>query len=259
LLFMGRRENQQEGSKALKTGLSGKTAIVTGGSKGYGSGIAEALKRRDANVWITGRDEAALVSTASRLGVNWFQGDVTSPRDWDRLFDVVMGEMGRLDILVNNAGAGIRIAPLAEMSDDEIHQSIAVNLTGAILGCRRAARVMAQQESGIIINVSSACQREAWPGWSVYSAAKAGLYQLSNCLYTELREKGVRVTTLIASWGATEFLQAADLAPFGAELAAKCIQPDDLGDLVVTICELPSHLEMQDVTLWPLVQKVEPL
>ncbi|GAB4527091.1 MAG: SDR family NAD(P)-dependent oxidoreductase [Anaerolineae bacterium] len=243
----------------MRTDLSGKTAIVTGGSKGYGSGIAEALSRKKVNVWITGRDESALASTASRLGVRWLAADVTSPLDWDRLFDAVLGETGRLDILVNNAGAGIRIAPLAEMTDEEIQRSIAVNLTGAALGCRRAAGVMGRQGSGTIINISSACQSHAWPGWSVYSAAKAGLAQLSNCLYTELRERGVRVTTLVPSWGATEFLDAAHLSPFDPDVAARCIQPEDMGDLVVSICELPPHLEIQDVTLWPLVQKVEPL
>jgi NAD(P)-dependent dehydrogenase (short-subunit alcohol dehydrogenase family) len=243
----------------MKTDLSDQVAIVTGGAKGYGAGIAQSLKRKGVRVWITGRDESALANTASRLEVHWLRADVTSPIDWDRLFDQVMGETGRLDILVNNAGAGLRIAPLAELTDDEIHESIAVNLTGAILGCRRAAQVMAHQGSGTIINVSSSCQEQAWPGWSVYSAAKAGLAQLSNCLYTELREEGVRVTTLIPSWGATQFLDAASLPDFEPEVAAKCIQPDDLGDLVVTICELPPHLEMQDVRLWPLIQKVEPL
>ncbi len=189
-----------------KIDLSGTTAIVTGGAKGYGAGIAEALRRKGVNVWITGRDEPALVNTASRLGVSWFRADVTSSADWDSLFDTVLEETGRLDILVNNAGAGVRIAHLAELTDDEIHQALAVNLTGAILGCSRAAKIMAQQRSGTIINISSACQEQAWPGWSVYSAAKAGLAQLSNCLYTELREEGVRVTTLIPSWGAMGFL-----------------------------------------------------
>jgi NAD(P)-dependent dehydrogenase (short-subunit alcohol dehydrogenase family) len=243
----------------VKTDLSGKTAIVTGGSRGYGAGIAQALRGRGVNVWITGRDESTLADTANRLGVSWRRADAASAEDWDRLVDAVMKETGRLDILVNNAGGGVRIAPLVEMTDDDIYQSIAVNLTGVILGCRRAAQLMARHGSGTIINVSSACQNHAWPGWSVYSAAKAGLAQLSNCLYTELREKGVRVTTVIPAWGATGFLEAAQLPPFETELAAQCIQPEDLGDLVASVCELPPYLEMQDVTLWPLIQKVEPL
>ena len=243
----------------MRTDLTNQTAIVTGGAKGYGAGIAQALKEKGVQVWITGRDRQALDRAAREWGVHALPADVTSPADWDHVFDSVLGETGRLDILVNNAGAGIRIAHLADTSDDEIAASIAVNLTGAILGCRRAARVMKEQGAGTIVNVSSACQREAWPGWAVYSAAKAGLAQLSNCLYTELRPYGVRVTTLIPSWGATEFLTATGLPDFNPEVKDKCIQPRDLVDIVVTICELPPHLEMQDVAIWPLIQKVEPL
>jgi short-subunit dehydrogenase len=118
---------------------------------------------------------------------------------------------------------------------------------------------MKRQRSGTIVNVSSVCQRQAWPGWSMYSAAKAGLAQLSNCLYTELRPFGVRVTTVIPSWGATQFLDAANLPGRSPEEDALCIQPEELGDLVVTVCELPAHLALQDLTLWPLIQQVEPL
>jgi NAD(P)-dependent dehydrogenase (short-subunit alcohol dehydrogenase family) len=243
----------------MKTDLSGKTAVVTGGARGYGAGIASALRQKGVRVWITGRDPVTLQNAAQQLGVEAICADVTSSEDWDRVCDGVLREAGRLDILVNNAGAGVRIVPLIEMTDEEILSSIMVNLTGAVLGCRRAARIMKEQRSGTIVNVSSVCQREAWPGWSVYSAAKAGLAQLSNCLYTEVRESNVRVTTLSPSWGATEFLGAAGLVPFKPDLRAKCIQPEDLGDMVVTICELPPHLEIQDLTLWPLVQRVEPL
>jgi NADP-dependent 3-hydroxy acid dehydrogenase YdfG len=69
----------------------------------------------------------------------------------------------------------------------------------------------------------------------------------------------VRVTSLIPSWGATNFLTAAHLQGFDPETAAAAIQPEDLGDLVVTICTLPPHLNIEELTLWPLVQKVEPL
>ena len=241
----------------VKTELSGMTAIVTGGSKGYGLGIAEGLKAKGVQVWITGRDDKALATTAKHLKVESIRADVTRAEDWDRLIASVMKATGKLDILVNNAGSGVHITQLADMTDEEVLESIAVNLTGAILGCRRAAKIMMRQESGTIINVSSVCQSEAWPGWSVYSAAKAGLAQLSNCLYTEMRPHGVRVTTLVPSGGATEFMKTAHLAPYTPE--DKYIQPRELGDLVVTICELPKHLEMQNLTLWPMIQKVEPL
>ncbi len=239
--------------------LSGSTAIVTGGSKGYGAGIAEALKNKGVSVWITGRDEIALRKTADRIGVFYQRADVTDPNDWDSLMSTVIDKEKRIDILVNNAGAGISISPLDQQKDEEIESSIAVNLTGVILGCRRVIPHMKNQKSGTIINISSVCANQAWPGWAVYSAAKAGVVQLSNCLYTELRDHGVRVTSVIPSWGATRFLTAAYLKDFDPDTRSKAIQPKELGDLIVTICCLPPHLEIQDVTLWPLVQKVEPL
>jgi NAD(P)-dependent dehydrogenase (short-subunit alcohol dehydrogenase family) len=243
----------------MKVDLNDKTAIITGGSRGYGTGIAKVLAEKGCRVWITARGEEDLRETAERIGVHYVPADVTNPDDWDRVFEKVTGETGRLDILVNNAGAGVEIAPLAEQTDEQIQKSIDINLTGAIFGCRRAARVMARQGSGTIVNVSSVCEQQAWPGFGPYSAAKAGLAQLSNCLYTELRERGVRVTTLTPSWGATNFAEAAGLEAKDEETREKCIQPRELGEIVAQICELPAHLEIQNLTLWPRIQEVVPL
>jgi NAD(P)-dependent dehydrogenase (short-subunit alcohol dehydrogenase family) len=132
-----------------------KIAVVTGGSKGYGAGIAEVLQREGARVWITGRDAPALKAAAQRLGVRAVRADVTRPRDWDRVFDTVLKAAGRLDILVNNAGGGVKIAPMSEQTDESIAQIVALNLTGQLYGCRRAAKVMAAQRDGVIVNISS--------------------------------------------------------------------------------------------------------
>ncbi len=210
-------------------------------------------------MWISGRSEADLRQVAAGIGARAVVADVTVGADWDRLLGEVMREAGRLDILVNNAGAGVRIAPAAEQADAEIERSLAVNLTGAILGCRRAAAIMTRQKSGTIVNVSSVCAVEAWPSWSVYSAAKAGLLQFTRCLYTELRPWGARATCLIPSWGATSFLRASGLADFDPETSLRSIQPAEIGRVVVDICLLPPHLTVQEMTLLPLVQQIEPL
>lgn len=242
--------------------LDGAVAIVTGGSRGYGAGIAEALRQAGAQVWITARGEKALAATAERLGVHAIRADVTIPEDWDRLFAEVAGGTGRLDVLVNNAGAGIHIAPMTEQTDADIATSIMVNLTGTLFGCRRAAQVMQQQKHGTIINISSVCALHAWPGFGPYSAAKAGLNMFSHCLYTELREAGVRVTTLTPSWGATNFAVAAGLPPGPNDtptVRAKKMQPLELGRLVVQVCTLPEHLVIPDMTVQPLIQRIEPM
>jgi NAD(P)-dependent dehydrogenase (short-subunit alcohol dehydrogenase family) len=241
------------------SGVKGKTTIVTGGSKGYGYGIAEALKSAGAEVWITSRHRDELERAAGKLGVHAFAADATRAEDWDRLIEAATDRNGTVDILVNNAGGGIKKAPLVEQSDEQIEGSIAVNLTAAILGCRRVVPFMKAQKSGIIVNVSSICAREAWPGWSVYSAAKVGLSLFSQCLYLEVQDFGVRVTTLIPSWGETEFLAATNLPPREPDIEKKVTKPRELGDLVVQICELPEHLEILDFTVLPTVQKISPM
>jgi len=239
--------------------LSKCTAIVTGGSKGYGAGISEALKAKGVDVWITGRNEKDLKATAQRMDVHFVKADITKGEDWDSLLEEVLKISGRLDILINNAGAAINIASTEEQTDEDITESITVNLIGPIMGCSRAARIMQKQKSGTIINISSVCARQAWPGWSVYSAAKGGLVQFSKGLYTELRESGVRVTSVIPSWGATEFGTTARMERRDAETSAKCIQPLELGDIIANICSIPSHLEIQEITILPLIQEIIPL
>ncbi len=189
--------------------LAGRIAIVTGGSRGYGRGIAARLAEAGATVYMTGRTESDLAQAAETIGGRPFVADVTKPTDWDRLISTVQRECGRLDLLINNAGAGIKVAPLVEQTDEELARSLNVNLLGAMLGCRRVARLMIAARSGLIVNISSVCARYAYPGWSAYSAAKAGLDQFGRCLYTELRPHGVRVTTLTPSWGATDFVVGA--------------------------------------------------
>jgi len=234
-------------------------ALVTGASRGFGAGIAETLIAEGARVWVSARGGEELADTARRIGAEAVTADVTRSEDWDRLFQTVLDKAGRLDILVNNAGGTVRVAPLAELADEDIEWDLALNLTSAILGSRRAAAVMQKQKSGTIVNVSSVCAVEAWPQWAVYSAAKAGLLQLTKCLYAELRPYGARATCLIPSWGATNFSKAAGLPEFDPTTAEKCIQPLELGRVVADICALPPHLSIQELILWPLVQEVVPL
>lgn len=237
--------------------LNHANALVTGGSDGYGRGIAKILGSAGANVWITGRDADKLNRTAAELGVHAIQADVSSGSDWDR----VMNETGDLDILVNNAGNGGRIVPVREQTDEDIIRTININLTGAILGCRRAGAVMVKRGHGIILNISSVCALYAWPSWSVYTAAKAGLSKFSHGLYTELRPFGVRVTCVTPSWGQTGFNQAANICGASEDpaLAARCIAPEELGIIIRSIIEQPDHLAVPDITVQPMIQDITPM
>jgi len=231
--------------------------IVTGGSDGYGRGIAQILAKAGAEVWITGRNEEKLDAAAKELGVHAVRAEVSSGADWDRL----LAETGDPDVLVNNAGTGGKIAPVDKQSDEEICRTIAVNLIGAILGCRRVAARMKQRQRGVIINISSVCASYAWPGWSVYTAAKAGISKFSHGLYTELRPYGVRVSCIAPSWGQTGFNRAAQItgASEDPELSSRCIAPEELGEIVRSIIELPDHLAVPDLTLQPMIQDICPM
>ncbi len=237
--------------------LKDKKILVTGGGSGYGYGIAKILKDAGAEVWITGRDRNKLDKAISELGVKAVCADVSSGVDWDRVFV----EMGDIDVLVNNAGAGGHIAPVAEQCDEDILAVIGANLTGVIFGCSRAAKIMCAKRSGTILNISSVCALYAWPGWSVYTAAKAGVAKFSHGLYTELRPFGVRVTCLTPSWGQTAFNQASNItgASENPELASKCTRPEELGVLVKEILETPDHLAIPDLTIQPMVQDICPM
>src|SRR6478735_1846916 len=99
--------------------LSGQTALVTGGAKGFGLGIALALKKDGARVVVTGRDQTAL-HRAEAVGLIAVRADATVPADWDRVIQQVLEKGGRLDILVNNAGGGVKIAATEHQDDASI-------------------------------------------------------------------------------------------------------------------------------------------
>lgn len=236
-----------------------KVAIITGGNGGYGAGIAEVFKNDGMEVYITGRNEEKLQATAERLGVYPIQADVQSSADWDRVFETVINRSGTVDYLINNAGGGVNKGHLSELSDEDIIACVNINLTGTILGSKRAAQIMKERQTGTIINISSVVALEAWPGWTVYSAAKGGLDQFTKCLYAELRPFGARATLVIPSWGQTDFMANANLPSQGEDIRTVATKPTELGELVLYCCKLPSHLWLQEAILWPTVQEVIPL
>lgn len=141
-----------------------------------------------------------------------------------------------------DAGGAVEVTPLAEFEDASIRQCVDTNLVGPLLGLRRAIPLFTKQGGGLVINISSICGVRAWPGWAPYSAAKAGLNQLGRCVYAELREQGVRVTTVVPSWGATGFVDAAGIEGHPAgdpAVRERCMQPAEMGRLVLDIVEMP--------------------
>ena len=242
--------------------LAGATAIVTGASAGYGFGIARQLVAAGCTVLGTGRREERLRKACADSGAIPVVADASSPTDWDKVVNQAVEQCGRIDILVNNAGSGVQVGPFENLTAEQSKQILDSNLLSVVLGSRAVAPVMVKNGSGIIVNVSSVCAQYSWQGWSVYSAAKAGVERFTKSFYVEYREKGLRATTLTPSWGVTEFAHSAAIEGHPStqpETQEQCTKPEELGDAVVHICATPAHLNLLEYTLIPTVQDFEPM
>lgn len=177
--------------------LAGKVAIVTGAGQGIGREIALLLAKDGADVMPVDINEAAAQKTAEEIRAlgrrsEPFVVDVTKTEQVDAAVEAVRERYGRVDMLVNNAGI-IRDALLHKMTDDEWDAVINVHLKGTFLFTRAVARVMREQESGSIVNLSSIAAKVGNIGQANYSAAKAGIVAFTKVAAKELARKGVRV------------------------------------------------------------------
>lgn len=188
--------------------LSGKVAIVTGGGRGLGLGIAGTLADRGAIVAITGRNKADLDAAASDFVANSklvtaHQGDVSSSAAVDTIVRSVMERHGRIDILVNNAGIADEAAFL-DIEEENWRRVIDVNLTGVFLMSQRVARQMRSQGGGAIVNIGSIEAHGADGPFASYVAAKFGLRGMTMSAAIELAEHGIRVNSVSPGWVHTQ-------------------------------------------------------
>lgn len=184
--------------------IKGAKALVTGGSEGIGLAIAEALIAEGADVAITGRREDVLSEASSRIGAHAIQGDVGVEEDAIRTVQTFVDHFGRIDVLVNNAGIGY-FAPLVELDREKFEALFRINVTGAMLMGREAAKHFVAQESGHLINISSTSGLNGGPNSSAYGASKFALRGMTECWRHELRRSNVRVMLVNPSEVLTEF------------------------------------------------------
>ena len=180
--------------------LTGRAMIVTGGSRGIGAAIAAVLAEHGASVLVSGRDADRVRSAVKAMEglpgrVIGLAADAARREDVDRLVDAARQEFGRLDVVVNNAGI-TSDALLVRMKDDDWDRVMEVNLRGAFLLTRTAAKVMMRQKSGRIINIASAAGAMGNAGQANYSAAKAGLIGLTKASARELAHWGILVNAV---------------------------------------------------------------
>jgi len=216
--------------------LEGRTALVTGGSRGIGKAIAAELAGAGATVVVgyrSGAEEAE--GAASEIGARAVQADVSEAEDAKRLVE----EAGDVDILVNNAGV-TRDGLLARMPDEDWRVVLDTNLGGTFNTCRAASRGMMRRRSGAIVNVSSIVGLHGNPGQTNYSASKAGIIGFTKALARELGSRGVRANVVAPGYITTrlttelpEELQNAMLAntPLG-----RFGDPEDVAGAVRFLC-----------------------
>lgn len=205
-------QQQKDYSKIFD--IKGRKAIVTGGSRGIGKALAQALAAHGVDVALVVRsslDQAQILATQLRdQGVDSFaiQADVSLEDDVQRMTDAVIARWGRVDILVNNAGI-VLPANAEECALDTWRQTMAVNLDGVFLVSRQVGKHMIKQRSGSIINIGSMSGRIVnWPfRHAAYNVSKAGVHMLTKCLAAEWAEHNIRVNALAPGYIMTELTE----------------------------------------------------
>ncbi len=230
--------------------LNGKVAIVTGGTKGIGRGIAEALVREGSNVSVSARSRNEIDETVRELralGRGSVTGVVCDVRDHNQvksLFELTIVELGGVDILVNNAGIGI-FATVEEMSPADFRAVLETNVFGVFYCCHEAIPLMKQRGGGYIINISSLAGANAHPRLAAYNASKFGLNGFSEALMQEVRHDGIKVSYIMPGSVNTEF--GGD-SP--SDQNSWQLQPADIARVVIDLLHhderaLPSRIEIR--------------
>src|SRR5947207_12759968 len=239
--------------------LTGRKALVTGGARGLGAGMAEALARAGAAVVIGDiREELgeATVDAIKKAGGDaaFLPLDVTDDQSWERCVEGTIAELGGLDIVVNNAGVEITQL-VVDLDPDDIRKVLEVNVLGTALGIKHAFRAMrpggAAGKGGAVINVASVAATIAFPGIAGYSATKSAVDRLTrvaamesgklgygvrvNCVYPGLvpTEMGTQLAVDMATLGLYPSTEAAAGAVIGLTALGRLREVSDMADVVV--------------------------
>ena len=225
-----------------------KVVVITGGSKGIGYGIAESLLKEKAKVAITSRTQASAdeavaslrkIKGAEVIGV---ASDVRSADSEQRAIDQVLRKWGKVDVLVANAGLG-HFGSIETLTEEQWRDTIDTNLTGVFFSVKAALPAL-KDTKGYIITIASLAGTNFFAGGSAYNASKFGLVGFSQAVMLDVRNYGIRVTTIMPGSVATEFSGTS-----GSKESWK-IQPEDIGQMVVDLLRmhprtLPSKIEVR--------------
>ena len=229
--------------------IENKIVVVTGGSKGIGYAIAEALLKRGAKVFVCARNKSELKTALENLSAHGrVEGeicDVRSEAQVRMMLEECVRLFGAVDVLVNNAGIGIIGKTVEEMTAEEFEQTLQTNLFGVFYACHYAIPVMKKRGGGYIINISSLAGQNAHPKMAAYNASKFGLNGFTEALMQEVRGDNIKVTAICPGSVNTYFGgdQPSDEKSWQ-------IQPADIAQIVIDLLNfneraLPSKIEIR--------------
>ncbi|MGH6906112.1 MAG: SDR family NAD(P)-dependent oxidoreductase [Geminicoccaceae bacterium] len=181
--------------------LEGRTAIITGGGRGIGRAVAEALAAGGAGIVIAARNQRELRATAAAVGAaggraEVVAGDIADPPTSQRLLETALGSFGGCDVLINAAAI---VGPTGETETLDLEawsETLRINLTGTFLACRAVLPEMKRRRRGKILNIASGLAVRPQPGLAAYSATKAAVVQFSRVLAEEVRSHGISVNAV---------------------------------------------------------------
>jgi NAD(P)-dependent dehydrogenase (short-subunit alcohol dehydrogenase family) len=248
--------------------LTGKTAIVTGGTRGIGRAISERLLTEGAQIAVCGATQQSVDHALAALGPRdrtfGMPADVSQIEDVRRFVSSADARFGGVDILINNAGAGL-FRSVAELSPEEWRHIIGLNLTGAYYCCHEVLPIFRNRGGGDIINISSLAGKNAFAGGAAYNASKFGLNGFSEAMMLDHRNEGIRVATIMPGSVDTDFggktpPAAGELSKSGSQSGnteaerlknAWKIQPEDVAEIVMMLLKMPRRTTISQIEVRP--------
>lgn len=235
--------------------FNGKLAVVTGGSRGIGLAVVEALASRGCKVVFTFRDTGSAQTAsaklkAANLSAIPIQCDIRDEQAVRRLFEVLGDKFKQLDFLINNAGIFGPAVAIDQVPTDGWREALETNLTGPFLCSKYAVPLM--QRGAIIVNNLSVAANQAFPNSAAYAASKQGALGLTNAMREDLRSRGIRVIALMP--GATETEIWNQFWPEAPK--EKMMRPQDVAQAVVAALLMPERTSMDEIRIQPAVGRL---
>ncbi|MEJ2494274.1 MAG: SDR family NAD(P)-dependent oxidoreductase [Ignavibacteriaceae bacterium] len=227
--------------------IKDSTFLVTGGSLGIGKATAKMIVEKGGKVAITGRNELRLKKATEEISAFPINADVAKPEDIKKTFELFLKEFGKLDCLINNAGIGGGWNEVTELKLEDFQKVYAVNVFGAAMMTKEAAKLFKKQNYGHIINIASTAAIKGYANGTVYSSSKFALRGMTECWRAELRKYNVRVILVNPSEVKTAF---GDPDGKEKEEVPNKLRGVEIAHTIVSALEMDNRGFIPEVTIW---------